>query len=333
MSVMNVLRRTAAPAAAGLAATALLTAGAPAVLAAPAAPAALHVTGTVNLGAVSSKFTYQFSEAPNGTVYYFKGRVVYAVAGTKPPVTVLHAGSAVLAVAASKTEFFVQTGRTVRSYRVSSRHFVRKWTLPKSLAPLTSAGLYAVGGTLWSWTDWATDTSGFEFASVSRFSTSSATVHKVSSNIAYPADMSANPAGLYYEATAGSKSYLIHVSPSGHVTRRADKNIDAPLTLAAGRVFLLATHFPSGKQYLDAFSGATLHSIFSKQKPAQAYDIAGTGTGLLMLQPGKISRLSTGTSAVTGSLSLAHLVTLVPGPSAAVITFSGGAAHLLRLAG
>ena len=36
---------------------------------------------------------------------------------------------------------------------------------------------------------------------------------------------------------------------------------------------------------------------------------------------------------MTGTLSLAHLVTLVPGPSAAVVTFSGGVAHLLRLAG
>ena len=63
------------------------------------------------------------------------------------------------------------------------------------------------------------------------------------------------------------------------------------------------------------------------------YDIAGTGAGLLMLQSGKISRLSTATGAVTGTLSLAHLVTLVPGPSAAVITLSGGVAHLHRLAG
>ncbi len=335
MSVMNALRRTAGPATAGLAAACLLATGAPAqaALAAPAAPAALHVTGTVSLGAVTSKFTYQFSEAPNGTVYYVKGSVVYAVRGTKHPAAVLHAGKSVLAVAATNKDFFVQIGRLIIEFQVSNTHRVRSWTLPKSPAALTSAGLYAVGGTLWSWTDWATDMSGFEFANVSRIRTSSPAVHVVSKNVAFPADMAANSGGLYYEATIGSKDYLIRVSPSGHVTKRTDKNIDAPLALAGGRVFLLASHQPSGKQFLDAFRGSNLHGVFSKQKSAQVYDIAGTGTGLLMLQPGKISRLSTATGAVTGTLSLAHLVTLVPGPSAAVITFSGGVAHLLRLAG
>lgn len=335
MSVKNVLRRAAAPTTAGLAATALLAAGTPAQAApaSPAAPAALHVTGTVSLGAVSSKFTYQFSEAPNGTVYYFKGRVVYAVAGMKKPATVLHAGSNVLAVAANKTEFFVQTGRTVRAYSVAGHHLVRTWGLRKSLGPLTSAGLDAVGSTLWSWTDWATDMSGFEFANVSRIVTSSPAVHVVSKNIAYPADMAANSGGLYYEATSGSKDYLIRVRPSGHVTRRTDKNIDAPVALASGRVYLLAFHQPSGKQFLDAFRGSNLHGVFSKQKSTQFYDIAGTGAGLLMLQAGKISRLSAATGAVTGTLSLAHVVTLVPGPSGAVITFSGGVASLHRLAG
>jgi hypothetical protein len=329
MSVMNVARRAAWPAVAGLAACGLLVATAPA----QAAPAALHVTGSVSLGAVTSKFTYQFSEAPNGTVYYAKGGVVYAVRGTKKPAAVLHAGKTVLAVAATNSDFFVQIGRLIIEFKDSNTHRVRSWTLPKSPAALTSAGLYSVGNTLWSWTDWATDQSGFEFANVNRIVTSSTAVHVVSKNVAYPADMSADKSGLYYEATIGSKDYLVRVSPSGHVTKRIDKNIDAPLAVAGGRVFLLAFHQPSGKQFLDAFRGSDLHGVFSKQKSTQVYDIAGTGAGLLMLQSGKISRLSTGTGAVTGTLSLAHLVTLVPGPSAAVITLSGGVAHLLRLAG
>jgi hypothetical protein len=329
MSVMNVARRAAWPAVAGLAACGLLVATAPA----QAAPAALHVTGSVSLGAVTSKFTYQFSEAPNGTVYYAKGGVVYAVRGTKKPAAVLHAGKTVLAVAATNSDFFVQIGRLIIEFKDSNTHRVRSWTLPKSPAALTSAGLYSVGNTLWSWTDWATDQSGFEFANVNRIVTSSTAVHVVSKNVAYPADMSADKSGLYYEATIGSKDYLVRVSPSGHVTKRIDKNIDAPLAVAGGRVFLLAFHQPSGKQFLDAFRGSDLHGVFSKQKSTQVYDIAGTGAGLIMLQSGKISRLSTGTGAVTGTLSLAHLVTLVPGPSAAVITLNGGVAHLLRLAG
>ena len=329
MSVRNVVRRATGPAVAGLAACGLLAAVAPA----QAAPAALHVTGSVSLGAVTSKFTYQFSEAPNGTVYYTKSGVVYAVHGTRKPAAVLHAGKTVLAVAATKSDFFVQIGRLVIEFKVSNTHRVRSWTLPKSPAALTSAGLYVVGGTLWSWTDWATDQSGFEFANVNRIVTSSAAVHVVSKNVAYPADMSAGKSGLYYEATIGSKDYLVKVSPSGHVTKRINKNIDAPLALAAGRVYLLAFHQPSGKQFLDAFRGSDLHAVFSKQKSTQVYDVAGTGAGLLMLQAGKITRLSTATGLATGTLSRTHLVTLVPGPSAAVVTLSGGVAHLLRLAG
>ena len=172
----------------------------------------------------------------------------------------------VLAVAATNSDFFVQIGRLIIEFKDSNTHRVRSWTLPKSPAALTSAGLYSVGNTLWSWTDWATDQSGFEFANVNRIVTSSTAVHVVSKNVAYPADMSADKSGLYYQATIGSKDYLVRVSPSGHVTKRIDKNIDAPLALAGGRVFLLAQHFPSGKQFLDAFRGSKTCTAFSRSR-------------------------------------------------------------------
>ena len=331
MSVMNVVRRRAAvSAAAGLAAACVLAAAVPA----QASPAVLHVTANVSLGHVGSAFTYQFSEAPNGTVYYARGRVVYAVAGSNPRAAILHASGRVLAVAANNKDFFAEVGRTVSEYRRSDRDFVRKWTLPKSLGPLTSAGLFAVGSTVWAWTDWATDESGFQFANVSRIRTTSAVVHKVSSNIAYPADMAANASGLYYEAIRpnATNGYLIRVRPDGQVTKRTDKNIDAPLALAAGRVYLLADHEPSGKQFLDAYRGSNLQHVFSRHVSAQYYDVAGTGAGLLVLRSGQVSKVSAATGAVTGSLSVPHAVTLAPGPSAVVITFSGGIARLLRLA-
>ena len=331
MSVVSVMRKPAAGAvAAGLGAACMLAAAVPA----QASPAALHVTATVSLGHVGNAFTYQFSEAPNGTVYYARGRTVYAVAGSNPPAAILHASGPVIAVAANSKNLFAEVGRTVSEYRRSDREFVRKWTLPKSIGPLTSAGLFAVGSTVWAWTDWATDESGFEYANVSRIRTSSAVVHKVSSNIAYPADMAANAAGLYYEAIKpdASDGYLIRVGPSGRVTKRADKNIDGPLALAGGRVYLLADHEPSGDLFLDAYRGSNLHPVFFRRVSAKYHDVAGTGAGLLMLRSGQVSTLSSATGAVTGSLSIAHAVTLVPGRSAVVITFSGGIARLVRLA-
>ena len=344
MTVTNVLRRglaTAAVSATGLAvlAGAVLASGGPAAAqataraASAARPASLHTTGpSVALGALGSSFNYNFSEAPNGSVYYSRGSTVYVVQGTSAPVIVLHASGHVFAVAANKTELFVDVGRKVTGYKLSNLTPLRRWTLNTTYKP-TSAGLYAVGGTVWAWTDWATDGSGFEYANVSRFKTSSGTVHLVGSNNADPADMAANSAGLYYEQVIGTRDRLTHVRPSGSVHRVSDVNLDAPLALAGGRVTLLAFHGNS-HAYLDSYGAATLVRKFSKRVSTNDIDIAGTGAGLLMLSlSGKISQLNTANGATRSSVIVPDAATLVPGPSAAVVVVTGGNFFLVRLAG
>src|ERR1700722_2737421 len=180
MTVTNVLRggraagAVSAPGLAVIAGASLYSAGPAAAKAAPVArPAALHTTGTpVPLGALGSSFNYDFSEAPNGSVYYSSGRTVFVVHGTSAPVVVLHAKGHVFAVAANRTELFVDVGRTVTGYRLSTHKVLRHWALASANKP-TSAGLFAVGSTVWASTDWATDESGLEPANVSRFRTSS----------------------------------------------------------------------------------------------------------------------------------------------------------------
>ena len=283
MTVTNVLRRGLAAAAvsatglAVLAGAALYAAGPAAARSAPAIrPASLHTTGTpVTLGALGKSFNYDFSEAPNGSVYYSRGSTVFVVHGTAAPVAVLHASGHVFAVAANRTELFVDVGRTVTGYKLSTGMKLRHWTLASANKP-TSAGLFAVGGTVWASTDWATDESGLEPANVSRFKTSSATVHKVSSNNAFPGDMAANSAGLYYQQMIG-KGRLTHVSPSGLVHRVLDVNLEAPLALAGGRVALLAFHRNS-HLYLDSYDASTLARKFCKRFSTNDYDIAGTST-------------------------------------------------------
>ena len=96
---------------------------------------------------------------PDGDVYYGRGSVVYVVRGDHAPVAVLHAAGPVLAVAANASDLFVEVKATVREYRRSNGRMLRGWSLPSPF-PVTMAGLYAIGGTVWAWTDWATDASG-----------------------------------------------------------------------------------------------------------------------------------------------------------------------------
>ena len=208
MSVMHAVRKgrpaAALPVIAGLAAIGLaLAPAAQAVNTVPARPAAagLHVTGKVDLGRLGSSFSYVFTEAPDGNVYYAKGSVVYVVKGDHAPVVTLRASGPVLAAAATSSDLLVEVGSKVSAYALSNGHRLRTWALP-SAAPVTSAGLFPVGSTVWAFTDWATDQSGFEYANVDRFSLSSPTIHRVSANDVYPADMAANSAGLYYEGIA-----------------------------------------------------------------------------------------------------------------------------------
>lgn len=341
MSVMNVLRK-GLPAAtlpvvvAGLAAVGLAIApAAQAVSTAPvqATSAGLHVTGKVDLGRLGSNFSNVLSEAPDGNVYYSKGSVVYLVKGDHAPVTALRASGRVLAVAVNSSDLFVDVGNKVSAYALSDGHRLRTWTLP-SIATVTSAGLYLVGTTVWTFTDWATDQSGFEYANIDRLSLSSPTVHRVSANNAYPADMAANSAGLYYEGIAGTGNYLFRALGSGSPRRHADVDIDAPLALAAGSVYLLGVHDNQGDNtYLDAFRGSTLGPVFSKRVSNSDTDIAGTGIGLLLLGAGKVSLLDTGNGHAGSVLSVPGAVVLVPGPSAAVVTVSHSTTYLLRLAG
>ena len=64
-------------------------------------------------------------------------------------------------------------------------------------------------------------------------------------------------------------------------------NIDAPLALARGNVYLLAVHDNQGDHsYLDAFRGSTLSPLFSYRVADNDTDVAGTGIGLLLLGGG-----------------------------------------------
>ncbi len=304
--------------------------------AAPRNPAhpALHAGPKVALGTTTNVFANVFNEGPDGSLYYSRGSTVYRVTGNSKPKVVLHASARVMALAANQTDLFVQTGLAVTEYRLSNGSKVKHWTLSSPVVPITSAGLLAVGNTVWSWTDWGTDESGFEFATVSRIATSGSAAHVISKS-AYPGQMSANASGLYFESnsTKASTNFLNHVTPSGVVKARKIKPaVGVPLALSGGRVDLLifGTHV-----MINTYKATTLALLSSKKVSNNDDNIAGTSSGLVVMTlvcHGKncstpttsVSKLNASTGAASGAIKLPGAAILLPGPSAGVIEVNHG---------
>lgn len=319
----------------GLAAAGALPAGA---AARPANPA-LHQAARIALGSSGNIFKNIFTEAPNGNIFFSKGSVVYVVVGNTAPKVALHAGGTVLALAANSADLFVQTGLTVTEYKRSDGSAVRHWTLTSPVTPITQAGLISVGSTLWSWTDWGTDSSGFEYARLSRISTGSATVHIVDKQ-AWPANMAADTSGLYYEDARGAANagFLVHVTASGASTARKGP-VGWPLALSGGKFYQLLFHNNSSHQFVDGYSKTSLARVSSGQVPNADRNINGTSLGLLALaEPcthltcatASVSKLAANGSA-SGTLTVPNAFEFVPGSHAAVIEFSGGHMFLVRI--
>jgi hypothetical protein len=332
MSHLTALRRgriaSAAIPAIALAVAGLIAAapGAQAAVRAPATPA-LH-GHRISLGTTSDVFGDSFTEAPNGTVFFSRGSVVYVVEGNRAPAIALHASHPVLALAANWADLFVQTGLQVTEYSRADGAQVRHWTLTSPVTPVTSGGLYAVGSTVWSWTDWASDESGFEYATISRIHTSSSAVHVVDTS-AYPADMSADSAGLYFETQHGVNGYLGHANPATSTVQLRKAPVDAPLALAHGRVDELASG--STSEHLYSYNASTLAFVSAKKVPEKDAAIAGTGLGLLVLAQGcngfpcsaaTVGKLSVSTGGTSGALPTPGGYQLLTGPSAAVVEVS-----------
>lgn len=339
MSALTALRRgrlasAVIPAVAiGIAGIVVAQAGAQASLRSPATPA-LHGGPRVALGTTADVANNAFTEAPNGAVLYSRGSVIYVVNGNARPAVVLRAGHAVLALAATASDLFVQTDLTVTEYLRSNDVKVRHWLLPRQPAPVTMGGLFAEGRTLWSWIDTETDSSGLEFATVSRIATSAAAVHLVS-RLAFPTTMSANKSGLYFESTNRPQThyFLAHAPPAGPVFFR-DQGVvrfgPLPLALAGGRVDLLTSAVPPR---VNSYGAPALTLLSSKRVSAGAISIASTNVGLVVLGQAchgsrcsipTVSRLNAATGVASGAVRVPGVVELLSGPSAAVIEVSHG---------
>jgi len=342
MSARTTQRRIAS---AAIAATASLAASVAATL--PAAQAAqqgpatalaprLHATATIALGSTTNIFKNIFTQAPDRTVFFSRGSVVYVQKAALAPQIALHAGRQVVALAANSTDLFVQTGLTVTEYNRSGGAKVRHWQLSSPRTPITIARLIAVGHTLWSQTDAGTDTTGALPAVVTRISTTSSTVHVVSRKANY-GPLAANSGGLYFDnMRTPTTEDLVHVSPAGAVHKRAAR-VNGLMAIGGGRLGVLFFH--SGHLFLDSYSLSSLARLSSARVSSRDRDLAGTGLGLLVLNTAcsqltcasaTVSKLAF-SGAVTGKLTTPRAFSLLNGPQGAVVTFSSGHMSLVRL--
>lgn len=314
----------------------------PAMAAGPARPAnpALHQKARIALGATSSIFNNIFTEAPDGTVFYSNGKVVSVVTGDSAPKVALHASGNVQALAANDKDLFVQVGLTITEYTRSNGSRVRHWKVTSPFTPITTAGLTSVGNTLWSWTDWSTDSSGFEFGRLSRINITSTAVHIVDKQM-YPGDVAANSGGLFYQDARGSSNsgFLVHVSPGG-ATHARKSQVDVPMSLAGGKLYELTFHGSSTRPFLDGISTRTLARVSSAQLGKTDVAIGSSSAGLVVVAANchaltcanaTVSRLA-GTGSASGKLSVPFEFELVPGgPSVAVVEFTKGHMFLARI--
>ncbi len=300
----------------------------------------LHRTATIALGTTRNIFKNSFTQAPDGAVFYSRVSVVYVQKGTAAPKVALHAGNPVLALAASSSKLFVETGLTVTEYNRSGGAKVRHWTLTSPVTPLTIAGLLVAGQTLWSWTDWGTDSSGFEFARLSRINTAASAVHIVDKH-AYPVDVAANAGGAFFEDARGPNSlgFVVHSTPAGGLHARRGP-VGALLALAGGRLDQMAFH-SNGHQFVDSYSTTSLRRLSSARISDNDRMFAGTGLGLIVLNEpcphlvcaaATVAKLAAG-GARTGTLTVPNAFEVLTGPKgAAVVTVSGGHMSLVKIA-
>jgi hypothetical protein len=330
MSALTVARRGRL-AGAIIPATALAVAGiVVAQSGAQAAPrgAALHAGPKITLGTTTNVFTQSFTEGPDGSLFYSHGSVVSVVKGNAAPKAVVHAAHTVQALAATNSDLFVETGLTVTEYRRTNFTSVRHFTLSSPVKPITEAGLIAgAGNTLWSWTDWATDESGFEFATVSQINTASSAVHVVS-KFGFPASnaYAADSNGLYFESNPPSGIDLSEATSGGALHSRKVAGADGtPLALLGSRVELLVF----GPHVTINTYSSSLATVSSKKVSTDDFTIASASFGLAVLSQSctkcstfSVSKLNPATGAASGGVKVTGEADLLSGPSADVIEVS-----------
>ena len=145
-------------------------------------------------------------------MFFSRGSVVYAVEGNRAPVIALHAGRTVLALGATDSDLFVETGLLVTEYTRATGSQVRHWTLTgpaRSPRPASTSSAAPCGRGPTGPPTAAVSSTPRSTGSTRR----SSAVHVVDKD-AFPGDMRADGAGLYFETVHGVTEDLARANPT-----------------------------------------------------------------------------------------------------------------------
>lgn len=293
----------------------------------------LRVSADIDLGFPSTQVQPVAAEAPDGTVFYAAGQLVMVVNGTGAPQAAEHPGAEVLGLGASSTTLYVVTPQALIAYSRSTGDQTGRWALTGSPATPTTAGM-AVGGNgdVWVWTDWATDSSGYEYAMVYAVQPGAAKPD-VLSTTAQPGSLVTDGTHAYFLAAShnGHATSLMEASPGSQASSVAAAPTQALVGFSQSRVVLYAQ---PGSLYTYT-PGAAGTSVVSTSV-AEPVGVAGTTAGLLFLTC-SIHACTTVTQ-VDQSSGTPQVSVVVPasseillGPDPAVLGVESGHLHLVRL--
>jgi hypothetical protein len=309
----------------------------------PAAPAGLSVVADISLGAAPATGQPVFAEAPDGTVFYAAGPVVMVVDHDDAPAVAEHAGAAVLGLGASTSTLYVVTAKGLIAYSRSSGNQTGHWALPGSPGTPTTAGITpGDDGTVWVWTDWATDQSGYEYATVYVVPAGAHTATTLSQT-AEPGTLVTDGLNGYFLVSSQNSqaaSLVEWQDATGQDVTGDPAPAQALAAFSQGHVLL----YQSGSGLHEYTPGASAGagpriSGFARTSVTAPDGFAATSSGLLFLtctaaHCATVTQVSQTTGTAGQSVAIPgsdHATWLMPGPSPAVFTSASGQMHLLRL--
>jgi hypothetical protein len=309
----------------------------------PATPAGLKVAADISLGAAPAKGQPVFAEAPDGTVFYAAGPVVMVVESDSAPAVAEHAGATVLGLGASATTLYVVTAKDLVAYGRTSGNQTGRWALTGSPGTPTTAGVAAGDdGTVWVWTDWATDQSGYEYATVYVVRAGTHTATRLSQT-AEPGTLVTDGINAYFlqSSQASQEASLVEWQDATGQDVTGDPAPNQSLaTFSQGRVVL----YQAGSGLHEYAPAATTGSGprvsgFARTAVSDPVGFAATSSGLLFLtctaaHCATVTQISQTTGAAGQSVAIAgsdHAAWTMLGPAPAVVTSASGQLRLIRL--
>ena len=213
----------------------------------------------------------------------------------------------------------------------------RSWVLPALVRHVTLAGLDPGPGVVWAWSDWATDESGFEMASIIEILD-----HLLAHACGRQRDRLPGRRGgglrrallrVHQHHFVGSGDAFAHVQPGGGQTLSAPLGISTfePLAVGPGYLAICTGGGQSNTSYLNIYSSATLAKMSSSRLGSNPEGIVGTPTGVVAVNPSSVVAVNPSTGATSPPVAVAGAALLLFGSHPSVIADYQGKAYLVRL--